>query len=145
MAEYYVREEHAERNPEVDALQDAIDNYNMDVTGERDFWPVALCLRDQNGRLCGGLTGAIWARWLYIKVLWVEQALRRDGYGSQLLAAAETFACKHGARDAHVSSFSFQAPGFYIKHGYEVFGQLADYPTGHSHLFLRKRLSAPST
>jgi GNAT superfamily N-acetyltransferase len=142
MAKYYVSEEHAEHSPDADALQDAIDQHNMDVTGERDFWPVALCLRDPSGRLCGGLTGAIWARWLHIKVLWVEQALRHGGYGTQLLAAAEAYAYERGARHAHLSSFSFQAPAFYIKHGYEVFGQLPDYPSGHSQLFLRKRLSA---
>ena len=140
MRTYHVTEEHSESSPEARELQDAIDHHNMDATGEREFWPVTLCLRDENGALRGGLTGAIWAGWLHIKVLWLEDAARGDGYGSQLLRAAEKYACSRGARHAHVSSFSFQAPGFYVKHGYERFGELSDYPPGQSHVFLRKQL-----
>lgn len=91
--------------------------------------------------MCGGLTGSLWAGWLHIPVLWLEEGARGTGQGSRLLRAAEVYAYGRGAWHAHVSSFTFQAPGFYKKHGYEVFGELDDYPGGHSHVFLRKRLS----
>src|ERR1700733_13030693 len=42
---------------------------------------------------------------------------------------------------AWVDTFSFQAPGFYPKLGYEVFGEL-DYPPGHRRIFFRKHLEA---
>ncbi len=141
MTTYEITEEHAEHGAHVDALQAAIDDFNVEVTRERDFWPVTFCLRDDGGRLCGGLSGAIWAGWLNIKVLWLHDALRAQGYGSQLLRAAEAYALARGARHAHLSSFSFQAPDFYIKHGYEVFGELADYPPGQKQVFLRKDLA----
>jgi hypothetical protein len=38
-----------------------------------------------------------------------------------------------------LDTFSFQARPFYEKLGYEVFGQLEDYPRGHSRYFLQKR------
>jgi GNAT superfamily N-acetyltransferase len=140
MPTYHVNEEHSEDSLEARQLQDAIDNYNMDVTGERDFWPVTLCLRDEAGRLCGGLSGGVWARWLHIKVLWLDEAARGGGYGSELLRAAERYARGRGARHVHVSSFSFQALAFYVKHGYEPFGTLTDYPLRETHVFLRKDL-----
>ncbi|MDE0037167.1 MAG: hypothetical protein OXU77_06325 [Gammaproteobacteria bacterium] len=40
----------------------------------------------------------------------------------------------------HLTTYSFQAPDFYERHGYERFGELDDYPGDQSLVFLRKRL-----
>jgi predicted N-acetyltransferase YhbS len=66
--------------------------------------------------------------------------LRGMGCGSQLLALAEEKACEQGAKNAYLDTFSFQAPAFYEKHGYEVFGELPDFPPGHQRFFLKKEL-----
>jgi hypothetical protein len=39
-----------------------------------------------------------------------------------------------------LTSYSFQAPGFYQKHGYEVFAILEDHPRHHRMCYLHKRL-----
>ena len=52
---------------------------------------------------------------------------------------AEARALERGCHSAWVDTFSFQAPGFYPKLGYTVFGEL-DYPPGHKRIFLQKRL-----
>ena len=52
--------------------------------------------------------------------------------------AARAF--ERGCHSAWVETFSFQAPGFYRKLGYEPFGEL-DYPPGHKRIFLHKRLA----
>ena len=44
-----------------------------------------------------------------------------------------------GCRSAHLDTFSFQAPDFYKKLGYRVFGAI-DYPPDHRRFFLQKRL-----
>jgi hypothetical protein len=45
----------------------------------------------------------------------------------------------------HLASFTFQAPGFYARHGFEPFARLTDQPLGHANVFLLKRLaSAPA-
>jgi hypothetical protein len=36
--------------------------------------------------------------------------------------------------------FVVQAPGFYKKHGYQVFGKLQNFPAGHQRYFLTKKL-----
>jgi hypothetical protein len=45
-----------------------------------------------------------------------------------------------GCRKSWLDTFSFQAPGFYEKNGYVVFGELSEYSPGHKRYFLRKRL-----
>jgi GNAT superfamily N-acetyltransferase len=73
-------------------------------------------------------------------MLWVHESLRGQGFGAQLLAAAEAHAREQACTDAYLSTFDFQAPEFYRTRGYQSFGELADYPRGHSYHFMRKRL-----
>jgi GNAT superfamily N-acetyltransferase len=121
-------------------LQDAIDAFNVRVTGRDDGRYVSLFVRDAAGKLRGGLTGEIWADWLHVRVLWLDEALRRQGLGSRLLARAEADARALGCKGVFLETFSFQAPRFYARHGYEVFGRIDEYPGEHAQLFLRKRL-----
>ena len=39
-----------------------------------------------------------------------------------------------------LSTHSFQAPDFYLKHGYVVAGEFSEYPRGHRSIFLEKLL-----
>jgi hypothetical protein len=43
-------------------------------------------------------------------------------------------------KNVFLDTFSFQAPGFYQKLGYRVFGELVDFPPGHTRQYLTKRL-----
>ena len=45
-----------------------------------------------------------------------------------------------GCRYAHLDTFSYQARPFYDRLGYRLFGELENYPPGHSRFFLRKQL-----
>jgi len=44
---------------------------------------------------------------------------------------------------AFLDTFTFQAPDFYVKHGYEIYARADDWPVGHAHFFLRKALPSP--
>jgi len=56
------------------------------------------------------------------------------------LAQAEDEARKRGAKKAYLDTFSFQAPEFYKKYGYKVFGELKEFPPGHQRYYLTKEL-----
>jgi GNAT superfamily N-acetyltransferase len=73
-------------------------------------------------------------------LLWVHADLRGKGYGSRLLALAEDEARARGCYLVTLGSYSFQAPGFYQRHGYQVVGTVPDCPPGHAHVYLMKAL-----
>ncbi len=72
--------------------------------------------------------------------MWIKEELRGCGYGHRLLTRIEDEARQHGAKNVYLDTFSFQAPDFYKQHGYQVFGELPDFPSGHQRYFLTKQL-----
>ena len=110
----------------------------------RNARSLAIFLRDEAGRVVGGLRGATVWGWLEIKWLWIAEPHRRQGHGRRLVAAAEREAVGRGCRHAWLDTFDFQAPEFYARLGYAVFGTLEDFPRGHTRYFLRKMKLAPS-
>lgn len=118
----------------------AITEYNAAQAGDDHGENLCFVLRGPDEEIVGGVIGATYWDWLYINLMWVKEELRGCGYGSQLLKLAEEKGFQRGARHAHLDTFSFQAPGFYEKHGYRVFGELADFPAGHRRFFMVKEL-----
>jgi hypothetical protein len=59
-----------------------------------------------------------------------------------MLAAAAQQARRIGSRSSVIYTISFQAPDFYVKHGWTVFGQVPCDPPGTSRVFLSKDLRA---
>lgn len=92
----------------------------------------------------GGLLGHTHWNWLFVSHLWVADPLRGRGYGRALMVQAEEEALRRGCDHAHLDTFDFQARAFYERLGYTVFGQLADYPSGHTRYFLQKELARPN-
>jgi catechol 2,3-dioxygenase-like lactoylglutathione lyase family enzyme/GNAT superfamily N-acetyltransferase len=106
----------------------------------RDGKPLSVFIRDSQQAVVAGLNGVtIWG-WLHIKELWVRAELRRRGLGSQLMSAAEREAVRRGCRHAFLDTFDFQAKPFYERSGYQQWGELEDFPPGHTRFFMRKTL-----
>ena len=121
-------------------LNDNINHVNVARTGAATWHPVGFFLKSARGEWLAGVTGYVWGGWLHVNLLWVAESLRGQQHGTRLMDAAEAFAAEKGCHGVTLETFSFQAPGFYAKRGYEVFGTLDDYPPGHQKHFLRKRL-----
>lgn len=58
------------------------------------------------------------------------------------MRAAETEAIRRGCTDMIVSTYSFQAPGFYPRLGYRERARIQGVPGGHEDVHFHKRLSA---
>lgn len=107
--------------------------------------PLEVWLLDDAGELAGGMSGRTWAYWLHVDLLWVEARHRGLGLGSRLLAEAESLARDGRAcTRSRLETWGFQAPDFYRKQGYEVVGEVEDYPPGVSEFILVKRLDRPA-
>lgn len=126
--------------PEWEVIGQAISDYNEQHAGEDKAQSLCFLLTSSDQGIVGGLIGATYWNWLHIDLMWVRDDLRGRGYGKRLLMLAEDEARRRGAEHAYLDTFSFQAPEFYKHHGYQVFGELEDFPSGHQRYFLSKRL-----
>jgi GNAT superfamily N-acetyltransferase len=101
---------------------------------------VCIILYTPHQDIAGGLIGETHWGWFYINLMFIKEELRNRGFGHRILTLAEEKARQYGANHAYLDTFSFQAPGFYEKHGYRVFGELKDFPPGHQRYYLTKQL-----
>jgi GNAT superfamily N-acetyltransferase len=126
-------------------LQDKLYEYNVEQTGSADGKWLCIFVRDENGNIAAGLHGWTWSGCGKIENLWVRHELRGQGYGRRLLQAAEGEAAARGCDRLFLDTFSFQAPLFYQKLGYEIIGTLEDFPAApHKQYQLRKWLGSPT-
>ena len=126
--------------PEWDVIGGGINDFNAQQAGDDNGKNLCFVLKAPGGEIVGGVIGATYWDWLYVNLMWLKAELRGHGFGSQLLLAAEAEARQRGAKHAYLDTFSFQAPEFYKKCGYEVFGVLEDFPAGYRRYFLQKEL-----
>lgn len=88
----------------------------------------------------GGLHARCGVDWVYVELLAVAEAARGRGVGRRLLEAVEAEGRARDMTGVWLDTFTFQAPGFYRKMGYEEFGRIEDYPKGQARVFFTKRL-----
>ena len=114
--------------------------HNLLHAEDDEHRPLAVFLRDADDAIVGGLLGGTYWGWLYIDALWIREDARYAGQGGALLCMAEDEALRRGCQHAHLTTHDFQARPFYEKHGYKVFGQLADLPRGSVKYYMKKTL-----
>ena len=135
--------EDAPSDADVEILPNGLEEFNESRWPGHQPWKALGVFARDGQRIVAGLVGETYSGWLFIRYLWVSDALRNEGIGRQLMAGAEARALERGCHSAWVDTFSFQAPGFYRKLGYAAFGEL-DYPPDHKRFFLKKRLTRRS-
>lgn len=115
--------------------------YNLEQMGRSNVYDnFELYARDADGEVVGGMFGHSGMGWLYIDYLWLHPDQRGNRLGAQLIEHAEAEALRRGCVGVFLYTYSFQAPGFYEKQGFEVMGVLEDCPPGHQRIYLKKRL-----
>jgi len=96
-------------------------------------------------RFVGTATGLTDHDWFRLTDMWIERPYRRQGTGRDLLARLEERVRREGLTRIYTWTAEYEAPIFYRKLGYEVFGVLEGfYATGHDRIGLRKVLTVSS-
>jgi GNAT superfamily N-acetyltransferase len=127
---------------QVQYVEDRLYEFNSRVTGITDGEGLAIFVRDDREHIVAGICGHTWGGYCEIRQFWVEESQRGQGLGTRLLGAAEHEARRRGCGQIFLATFTFQAPAFYMKRGFEILATLDDYPVGHQNILLRKRLDA---
>ena len=122
-------------------IDDGLRRFNADRSGIDDSRALAVVASDPDTKaVIGGLTGRTSLGLLFVDLFYLPETLRGGGIGSRILALAEDEARRRGCTAAMLYTISFQAPGFYERHGYRIFGTIPCDPPGTSRVFMRKRL-----
>lgn len=89
----------------------------------------------------GGIVAKKWLNTTHISLLALEKDYRQQGLGTELLKKAEAFALTEGSQLITINTQDYQAKDFYLRFGYEIFGELKDCPfEGTTKYYLVKRL-----
>lgn len=114
--------------------------YNAKHAPYGHYEEINLCMKDEQGEIIAGLNSSISWHWMDIDILWVNGDYQGQGFGKQLLAKAEQIARSKNCTFIKLNTFSFQAPEFYKKNGYEIIGIIEDAPKGSHFYYLKKDL-----
>lgn len=127
---------------DVALISDALDDFNVAATGTNDVRPLAVLVRDAaTNRVVGGLTGRTSLGLLFVDLFHLPPAFRGRGLGSEILHTAEDEGRQRGCRSAVLYTISFQAPGFYERNGWRMFGEVPCDPPGTTRVFMSKDLT----
>ncbi len=85
---------------------------------------------DAEGAVMGGAVGRTWGDCCELQQLWVQPEHRGAGLGTALMHAFEARALQRGCRLFYLETFSFQAPAFYQRLGYETVHANTHFPHG---------------
>jgi GNAT superfamily N-acetyltransferase len=112
-----------------DAIRSRLVEFNAANGHPVDSRTLAVLLKDGGGEVVGGLWGSTNFGWLFVDFLFVPEECRGQDLGLRLMTTAEELARGRGCHGSWLTTFTFQARGFYEKLGFEVFGSL-DHPPG---------------
>ncbi|MGD0648866.1 MAG: GNAT family N-acetyltransferase [Acidobacteriaceae bacterium] len=129
-------------DPAIETISKLLSEFNESSSGRaNDYRPLTIVLSDPDTQeTVGGLVGWTSFSYLHVNLLYLPDALRSAGLGSQMMALAEEEALRRGCHGVWLDTFSFQARGFYERLGYSLFGAIDEHPPGHSRYFLKKDL-----
>ena len=132
----------AERDPQAETVVTAgLAAFNREKFGRVDAQPLDILVRDDDsGEVVGGIIGHTSLGLFSLDLFYLPEELRGTGLGGRIIARAEDEARRRGCTAAFVYTVTFQAPGFYERHGYRRFGEIACPPDGATRIFLTKPL-----
>ena len=113
-----------------DQILNKLITHNVSVSDIKNEESIVLAATTNDEGLIGGVSATLWGGCLEIKYIWVSEELRGSGLGRQLLKKLESVVKAKGCRKIIVDTYSFQAPEFYAKQGYEKYQTIEGYSDG---------------
>ena len=118
-----------------EVVRAGLEAFNVGKIGDYAYQDFALYARDAEDQVVGGMFG-------HSGMGWLHDSQRGRGLGARLLGMAEEEARQRGCSGVFLYTYSFQAPDFYQKQGYQLMGVLEDCPPGYQRIYLKKSLAA---
>jgi ribosomal protein S18 acetylase RimI-like enzyme len=100
----------------------------------------SILVKDGGEKLLGCAIVSFMWNGMSIHTVWVDESARRQGLGQKLMSMVEVEGIKRGCTIAYTDTFTWQAPGFYEKLGYTLYGKLEGFPEGNALSYYSKKL-----
>ena len=118
-----------------------LEDSNARAAPMHDVRALSCFARTPAGAVIGGAIGRTWGKCCELRQLWVDPAQRRSGIGANLVRRFEHHAGTRGCVTFYLDTFSFMAPAFYRKLGYEPALEIAGFAPGIVKLIMLKSTS----
>lgn len=105
-----------------------------------DYEELSYCIENEKSECIAGIVASRDMDCITIDYLFVDDTYRKNGYGSKLLTYLETQAIRLGVKRIILNTFDFQAPAFYKKNGYQLFGKIEPCFSNYGQYFFKKEL-----
>lgn len=123
-------------------IERGLADFNAQQAGIRDWRALAVLARDPaTGQTLGGMVGRTTLGLLFLDLVYLPETLRGQNIGGRMLGMVEQEAARRGCRSAALITITFQAPGFYERHGWREFGRVPCDPPGTFRVFMTKTLA----
>ena len=124
---------------DIGILEDHLDEFNASRIGFHDS--ALLCLElTLEDELVGAIAGFTWAGFCELRQFWIAERFRRAGHGSALLNGAIEEARARNCSHIYLATYSFQAPDFYKRFGFEVMAVIENRPPCYSDFIMQLAL-----
>lgn len=125
------------KDEDMKIIENGLTEYALSKSSEQNI-PISILIKDDDGKVIGGLQGNHNSNWLYINALWVDSLHRGKGYGKQIMLEVEKEALKRGVSNAYLQTV--HSLEFYKKLGYETFSIIENSPEGFNMYYVKKAL-----
>lgn len=122
------------------AVYDALRAYNIDRFGPSGYKALHIVLRDDEGKVVGGLMGETARGWLFIKLLFVPKEQRGKGLATRMLQMAENEARARECVGMQIDTMSPEALTLYLRYGFMIAGRIEGLAGGHDLIWLTRRI-----
>jgi GNAT superfamily N-acetyltransferase len=121
-------------------IDQGLEQFNQGAADFTTSLKFACVARLSSGTVVGGALARWWGQCCELQQIWVEKHHRNAGLGRRLVQMVEAEARTRGCCLLYLDTFSFQAPMFYEKLGYDVACELKGFPNEVSKFLMRKSL-----